>query len=83
MADADVTRPSVVPLCDRKPYSKSLNCDLAFFNALLSTMLSMVLETQLSNEMGLNALRLSDLEMGTCSACFMCWANVYLCISCQ
>ena len=30
----------------------------------------MVLETQLSNEMGLNALRLSDLGMGTCSACF-------------
>ena len=70
MADANVTRPSVVPLCDRKPYSKSLNCDLAFFNALLGTMRSMVLETQLSNEMGLNALRLSDLEMGTCSACF-------------
>ena len=70
MADANVTRPSVVPLCGRKPYSKSLNCDLAFYNALLSTMLSMVLEMQLSNEMGLNALRLSDLGAGTCSACF-------------
>ena len=70
MADANVTRTSVVPLCDRKPYSKSLNCDLAIFNALLSTMLSMVLETQLSNEMGLNALRLSSLRIGTCSACF-------------
>ena len=70
MADAYVTRPSVVPLCDRKPYSKSLNCDLAFFNVLLSTMLSMVLEMHLSNEMGLNALRISDMGAGTCSACF-------------
>ena len=70
MADANVTRPSVVPLCGRKPYSKSLNCGLAIVNALLSAMLSMVLETQLSNEMGLNALRLSGLGIGTCSACF-------------
>ena len=69
-ADANVTKPSVVPLCGKNPYKCLLNCGLAIVNALFSTMLSMVFETQLSNEMGLNALRLSGLGMGTCSACF-------------
>ena len=70
MAVANVTRLSVVTLCGRNPYRYSLNCVLAIVNALFSTMLSMFFETQLSNEMGLNALRLSGLGMGTCSACF-------------